>query len=163
MLTPQSDLPPVPFGPPPARIPSLDGLRAVAISIVVASHFTKINAIPGGFGVTLFFVISGFLITHLLLREFDRTGSIDLLAFYRRRFFRLMPAIVTTLMVVALIEGHVHRLHLRFSSKHASTARYSIGRSTSAASVEVALVGDPDEMNENMLLLRATRPGYIAA
>ena len=89
------------------HIHSLDGLRAVAISIVVASHITKIDGIPGGFGVTLFFVISGFLITHLLLRELDRTGSIDLLAFYRRRFFRLMPAIVTALIVVALIEGHV--------------------------------------------------------
>ncbi len=104
------------YAAPYDRIHSLDGLRAVATWIVVASHFTKIDSIPGGFGVTLFFVISRFLITHLLLREFGRTGSIDLLAFHRRRFLRLMPAIVTTLMVVALIEGH-GPLHARHDSR----------------------------------------------
>lgn len=67
------------------RIHSLDGLHAVAIALAVAGHFTKINLFPGGFGVTVFFVVSGFLITHLLLKELDRTGTIDLMAFYKRR------------------------------------------------------------------------------
>lgn len=57
----------------------------------------------GGIGVDLFFVLSGFLITHLLLREYDRRGGIDLLAFYRRRAWRLLPALVLMLLVVDLI------------------------------------------------------------
>lgn len=73
------------------RIPALDGLRALAISLVVASHFTKAPFIPAGFGVSIFFAISGFIITTLLLKEIDRSGAIDLWAFYKRRLFRLMP------------------------------------------------------------------------
>ncbi len=92
-----------------ARIHSLDGLRAMSIALVMAGHFTKINMIPGGFVVTVFFVISGFLITHLLLKELDRTGSIDLLAFYKRRAFRLMPAIVVSMIGVALLQDYVDR------------------------------------------------------
>jgi peptidoglycan/LPS O-acetylase OafA/YrhL len=73
------------------RLPALDGLRAVAILLVVASHVLTHN-IPGGLGVTLFFFISGFIITRMLLNEdFDRS---HMLPFYVRRFFRLAPALL---------------------------------------------------------------------
>jgi peptidoglycan/LPS O-acetylase OafA/YrhL len=84
------------------RLPELDGLRAWAIIAVLFGHLGISFFIGGGLGVDLFFVLSGFLITHLLLREYDRRGSIDLLAFYRRRAWRLLPALVTMLILVDL-------------------------------------------------------------
>ncbi|MDH3661860.1 MAG: acyltransferase [Alphaproteobacteria bacterium] len=90
-----------------SRVHSLDGLRAASISLVMVGHFTKMTMFPGGFGVTVFFVISGFLITHLLLKEMDRTGTIDRWAFYKRRVFRLLPAIVVSMIGVALLQSYV--------------------------------------------------------
>ena len=99
------------------RVPSLDGLRAVAIGLVLISH-----AVPrsqgsnwdrwigqlGGVGVDVFFVISGFLITLLLLRELDRTGGVDLNAFYWRRALRILPAywIFLTCMGALVVSGY---------------------------------------------------------
>lgn len=77
------------------HMPALDGLRAVAVSAVVVFHAAQPALAPGGFlGVDLFFVLSGFLITGILAREFDRDGAIRLGGFYLRRFLRLMPALV---------------------------------------------------------------------
>lgn len=73
-------------------IPALDGLRALAILLVVFSHIVS-SYIPGGFGVTLFFFISGYIISANLLDEFERQGTLDIRAFYIRRFFRLSPAL----------------------------------------------------------------------
>ncbi|MEP6598111.1 MAG: acyltransferase family protein [Actinomycetota bacterium] len=79
----------------------LDGLRALAVGAVVAFHFAP-TALPGGFlGVDLFFVLSGYLITRLLLGEVDVRGRLDLVDFYRRRVRRLVPAVVV-LVVVAV-------------------------------------------------------------
>jgi peptidoglycan/LPS O-acetylase OafA/YrhL len=79
--------------------PDIEGLRAVAILAVLAYH-AGIPWLSGGFvGVDIFFVISGFLITGLLLRERDRDGRIDLAGFYARRARRLLPA---ALIVVAV-------------------------------------------------------------
>lgn len=78
-------------------IPSLDGLRAVSIAIVFAGHARLSTAIPGGLGVTIFFFLSGFLITTLLIREYDRYGSVSLPAFFARRVIRLMPPLLATL------------------------------------------------------------------
>ncbi len=94
----------VSYAPDGSRVHSLDGLRAVAVSIVVAAHFTKIQIIPGGFGVTIFFAISGLIITRLLLGELQRTTFIDLIAFYKRRVFRLLPAIIVTLITAAAVQ-----------------------------------------------------------
>lgn len=85
------------------RLPELDGLRAWAIAAVLFGHLGISFFVGGGVGVDLFFVLSGFLITHLLLREYDRRGKIDLLAFYRRRAWRLLPALFTMLIVVDLV------------------------------------------------------------
>lgn len=75
------------------HIPSLDGLRGLAIGLVLFRHFDVSPYIPGGFGVTVFFFISGLLITRLLLAEFESHGRINLTNFYIRRFLRLMPAL----------------------------------------------------------------------
>jgi peptidoglycan/LPS O-acetylase OafA/YrhL len=84
-------------------IPSLDGLRALSVSLVFLSHGGLGSVIPGDLGVTVFFVLSGYLITTLMRTEFAQNGSIDFRAFYLRRCMRLMPPllIVTSLAVVA--------------------------------------------------------------
>lgn len=81
-------------------VPALDGLRGVAVALVVAFHFYGHHVVTGGgAGVDVFFVLSGFLITMLLLQEKDRTGRIDVLGFYGRRARRLLPALVAFLGV----------------------------------------------------------------
>lgn len=89
------------------RRPDLQGLRAVAVLVVVAFHF-GIPGVPGGFiGVDIFFVLSGFFITRLLVRELDRTGRIDLTRFWANRIRRLLPngllAILATLLASVLL------------------------------------------------------------
>src|ERR1035438_8133700 len=79
------------------RIPGLDAIRALAILLVVAWHWQGLigdYVLHGGFGpfgVTIFFVLSGYLITSLLLREYRKTGTISLGKFYRNRALRLFP------------------------------------------------------------------------
>jgi peptidoglycan/LPS O-acetylase OafA/YrhL len=87
-------------------IPAIDGLRAVAVIAVILYHL-GFTWIPGGFlGVDLFFVISGYVITRLLLDSIQRSGGLDLRAFYAARIRRLLPPlifmIVTTTVVVGL-------------------------------------------------------------
>lgn len=74
-----------------SELPALDGLRAVAVFIVAFYH-CGVSFVPGGVGVLIFFVLSGFLITHLLLKEEDRYGQISLRHFYLRRSLRIFPA-----------------------------------------------------------------------
>ena len=88
---------------PAARLPGLDGLRAVAILAVLAFHLDP-RWLPGGFlGVDVFFVISGFLITTLLVRERTRSGRIDLWGFWTRRARRLLPALLVLVPSVILL------------------------------------------------------------
>lgn len=75
-------------------IPGLDGIRAMAVLIVIIAHFELTTLVPGGFGVTVFFFISGFLITRLLLAEAKAKGRIHLKDFYIRRIVRLYPALI---------------------------------------------------------------------
>jgi peptidoglycan/LPS O-acetylase OafA/YrhL len=83
-------------------IPALDGLRAVAVALVLAEH-GGIPGMGGGFlGVDIFFVLSGFLITSLLLDELGRTGRIDLAGFWIRRARRLLPALMLMVLTVAV-------------------------------------------------------------
>jgi peptidoglycan/LPS O-acetylase OafA/YrhL len=82
--------------------PALDGLRGLAVSAVVLFH-GGVTALSGGFlGVDTFFVLSGFLITSLLLAEHERDGRIRLLAFWGRRARRLLPALLVMLAAVAI-------------------------------------------------------------
>jgi peptidoglycan/LPS O-acetylase OafA/YrhL len=83
--------------------PALDGLRGLAVGAVVAFHVGASWAVGGYLGVSLFFTLSGFLITSLLLHEGDRTGGVDLRAFWGRRARRLLPASMLTLLVVSAV------------------------------------------------------------
>lgn len=104
--------------PPPVRarfyIPGLDGVRALSVLGVFAIHLGWVGELPerlqrvaspagAPLPVVSFFVLSGFLITTLMLREEERTGRIDLVAFYQRRFLRIVPCLVLFLAVLALL------------------------------------------------------------
>jgi peptidoglycan/LPS O-acetylase OafA/YrhL len=87
------------------RFPAIDGLRAIAASIVVVFHFGGLSWkwISGWTGVQIFFVLSGFLITTLMLREEARYGAISIRAFYLRRVFRILPAYAVVLAVIYIL------------------------------------------------------------
>src|SRR5665213_2363630 len=103
------------------RLPGLDGLRALSILLVILLHTIQrrsvTHAVPfvayvfsnGGMGVLIFFVISGYLITTLLLREREKTGSISLKRFYIRRAFRIFPPLYTYIAFIAVL-GAASRL-----------------------------------------------------
>ncbi len=80
-------------------IPGLDGFRAIAVLLVLVAHFGYDHIVPGGLGVTIFFFISGFLITSLLLAERNRFGQISIRNFYIRRFLRLLPELAGLVIV----------------------------------------------------------------
>jgi peptidoglycan/LPS O-acetylase OafA/YrhL len=82
--------------------PGLDGVRAVAVLLVLGQHAPTRPLIDGFVGVTVFFCLSGYLITTLLVRELQ-TGTIDVRAFYRRRAARLCPALVTVVAVTTVV------------------------------------------------------------
>jgi peptidoglycan/LPS O-acetylase OafA/YrhL len=82
--------------------PGLDGVRGVAILLVLGQHAPTRPLIDGFVGVTVFFCLSGYLITTLLVRELQ-TGTIDVRAFYRRRAARLCPALVTVVAVTIVV------------------------------------------------------------
>jgi peptidoglycan/LPS O-acetylase OafA/YrhL len=81
----------------------LDGLRGYAILFVLLGHFELTKIYLSRFGVTVFFFVSGFLITKLLIYEYKKQGSIHLKDFYLRRVFRLYPALIFMLLSVLLI------------------------------------------------------------
>ncbi len=78
-------------------IASLDGIRALSVMLVILAHVGYGTIIPGGLGVTIFFFLSGFLITTLLLEEHRQTGTIGIRAFYVRRVCRLLPPMLIAL------------------------------------------------------------------
>ncbi len=95
-------------------IPSLDGIRAVSILIVFLSHAGLGKFIPGGLGVSIFFFLSGYLITTLLRIEFDKKQTISLKKFYLRRIIRICPpaylviAIATVLTIAGVLKGQIN-------------------------------------------------------
>ena len=108
------------------RIPQIQALRAVAAVLVVIYH-AKVTS--GGYiGVDIFYVISGFLITGLLLRELDGTGSLALKAFYLRRVKRLLPASFFVLFVTAIVAWIVYP----------TTLRHGLGKDIAAAGAYVS-------------------------
>ncbi|MFJ9896682.1 acyltransferase family protein [Streptomyces sp. NPDC091280] len=85
------------------RVAGLDGLRTVAVLLVIVYH-VRPDLVPGGsVGVDVFFTISGFVITRLLVTEYARDGRIGLWSFYRRRWQRLMPALLVMCAVTAVL------------------------------------------------------------
>lgn len=103
------------------RVPYLDGLRAVAILLVLFAHAQASVGFPlflqqcaklsplnlGALGVDIFFVISGFIITHILLREEERVGRVSMVNFWKRRALRILPALVVYLSFVICL-GLIH-------------------------------------------------------
>jgi peptidoglycan/LPS O-acetylase OafA/YrhL len=98
------------------RIPSLDGLRAISILLVMLGHWaearsqsTTVTDVAGAFanlGVQIFFVISGYLITQVLLQEKRKTGTISLRGFYMRRAYRILPAATFFMLAVFIVFRH---------------------------------------------------------
>lgn len=97
------------------HIPSLDGLRAVSFGIVFVAHAGLEHVVPGGFGVTVFFFLSGFLITTLMRTEFEKSGTVSLKQFYLRRVLRILPPFyfvltaATVLTAVGFLAGTLDR------------------------------------------------------
>jgi peptidoglycan/LPS O-acetylase OafA/YrhL len=89
------------------HLPALDGMRAVAVFTVIAYH-AGIGAVPGDLGVSAFFVLSGFLITWLLLRERRATGRVSLRRFYLRRTLRIFPAYYVFLALSFMVDRVRH-------------------------------------------------------
>jgi peptidoglycan/LPS O-acetylase OafA/YrhL len=83
-----------------SHVPSLDGIRGIAAMIVFLSHVGLGYIIPGGFGVTVFFFLSGYLITTLLRREYETSATISLKRFYLRRLLRIFPPMYLTLALL---------------------------------------------------------------
>jgi peptidoglycan/LPS O-acetylase OafA/YrhL len=108
------------------HLPALDGLRAIAVLSVVGYH-ADIRALRGGFlGVDVFFVVSGFLITALLLQEVSTSGRVDLRSFWARRLRRLVPALATFLLVCSMFWYLFHRAELlRIRAQFAAAAGYA--------------------------------------
>jgi peptidoglycan/LPS O-acetylase OafA/YrhL len=93
---------------PLGRIPSLDGIRAVSFMLVFAVHAQIGNLVPGGLlrgdlGVTIFFFLSGFIITTLLRSEFEKHGSVNITHFWLRRALRILPPLFVVVLASVLI------------------------------------------------------------
>ena len=91
--------------PKQQRLVGLDGLRAIAVGLVVVYHLWP-DAVPAGFlGVSIFFTLSGYVITRAIVNERQRSGTLNLNDFWRRRWRRLWPAATVTLTLVMAIWG----------------------------------------------------------
>lgn len=107
-MTPSGSLPAgLESGLAQREIPILNGLRAIAVLLVVFYHAGL--PVPGGFGVLIFFTLSGFLITWLLLAEFRKTGAISLRKFYIRRSLRIFPAFYAYWLILLAVLLVFHR------------------------------------------------------
>src|ERR1700744_5136869 len=98
---------------PPARsskIPSLDGVRAVSFLVVFAAHSGLDWIVPGRLGVNIFFLLSGYLITTLMIREREKTGWISLKLFYARRALRIFPPMYFIRAATLIYLAAVHHL-----------------------------------------------------
>ena len=103
--------------------PHIQGLRGIAVALVLAYHLGS-SLVPGGFvGVDVFFAISGFIIVSLLLREHEQTGSLRLVAFYARRARRLLPA--ASLVALATVVASYACLGFLAGNRIANDARWS--------------------------------------
>jgi peptidoglycan/LPS O-acetylase OafA/YrhL len=98
-------------------ISGLDAVRALAVSLVLIDHFMLADHLfgirfgLGSFGVMMFFVLSGFLITSMLLKEFRRTGGISLSNFYRRRAYRIFPTFYCCWILTTVVECLAHQFY----------------------------------------------------
>jgi peptidoglycan/LPS O-acetylase OafA/YrhL len=96
-----------PSKPDVKAIPSLDGIRAISFMLVFLSHAGLGHIVPGGLGVTIFFFLSGFLITTLLRSEYEGTGTVNLGHFYLRRALRILPPFYLILAAAAFLTAAI--------------------------------------------------------
>jgi peptidoglycan/LPS O-acetylase OafA/YrhL len=102
-------------------INGLDAFRALAITLVLIDHFAVLDRIwpthlyTGSLGVMIFFVLSGFLITSMLLKEYRKSGSISLRNFYRRRAYRIFPTFYVCWILTTVVECLAHRYRWKTS------------------------------------------------
>jgi len=89
------------------RFGHLDLLRAVSIFLVLVAHAGLGDVVPGGSGVTIFFCISGFVITHLVLKERNDTGEFDIVGFYVRRALKIVPPLILIILLPTVIFSFV--------------------------------------------------------
>jgi peptidoglycan/LPS O-acetylase OafA/YrhL len=92
------------------KIPSLDGVRAISFLIVFVAHAGLDHIVPGRFGVAVFFLLSGYLITTLMIREREKTGWISLKLFYMRRALRIFPPMYAIFGATVLFLWSTHQL-----------------------------------------------------
>src|SRR3954469_2172017 len=143
--------------------PEIQGLRAVAVAVVVVCHFWP-AALPGGFvGVDVFFVISGFLITSHLLREVAATGRVSLAAFWARRARRILPAALLVLAVCALatlaLVPDVHRS--QFFAEIRASAFYVQNWQLAHSAVDYFARGDGPSPVQHFWSLSAEEQFYL--
>lgn len=120
----------------PAFRPDIEGLRAIAVGLVLLFHAYKVPFTGGYVGVDVFFVISGFLITSLLLREQVKTGRISILGFYARRVRRILPA--SALVVVVTVVASYYFLGFITGNEVATAAKWT---AVFSANFHFALLG----------------------
>ncbi|MBO3736228.1 acyltransferase family protein [Actinoplanes flavus] len=134
---------PSPAAAHPAYRGDIEGLRAVAVLLVVLAH-VGVPGMAGGFlGVDVFFVVSGFLITTLLRREMASTGRVDLVRFYARRAVRLLP-VATLVILVSLAGAWFWAPPTRFASfAHDALAAATYTMNLRLAGAETDYFGDP--------------------
>jgi peptidoglycan/LPS O-acetylase OafA/YrhL len=102
--------------------PDIEGLRALAVGLVIASH-AGLPVLQGGFvGVDVFFVLSGYLITSLLMQEISSSGTLNVTRFYARRARRLLPAAITMVLVVCCAEAIIMNPVAQFNTLKAALA-----------------------------------------
>lgn len=164
-----ADRPALPGAAPP-RHPAkseprrdIQGLRAVAVGLVVLDH-SGIRHVGGGYvGVDVFFVISGFLITSLLARELARTGRISVRAFYARRALRLLPA--STLVVLATLAGSwLYLSKIRFTEyagDAVSSALYAVNFRLAAAGTDYLDADSPPSPFQHFWSLAVEEQFYV--
>ncbi|MBC2681981.1 acyltransferase family protein [Corynebacterium anserum] len=107
-------------------VSGLDGLRTLAVAVVVLYHLHIQGFVGGLLGVGVFFTLSGYLITTNLMRSWDKHGNLGLKTFWLRRFRRLMPAVILTLITVVILTAALERQHLGQYSKEALSALFYV-------------------------------------
>ncbi|MDG4801818.1 acyltransferase family protein [Micromonospora sp. WMMD980] len=155
-----------PTAAPPRGTPfrgDIEGLRALAVIMVLVGHAGS-QFVPGGFvGVDVFFVISGFLITGLLVEELDRTGQISLVGFYARRAKRLLPAACLVLLVTLLLT-YLFLPRVRFANTAwdvVSSALYVMNWRLAAQSVDYMFVDQAPSILQHYWSLSVEEQFYL--
>jgi peptidoglycan/LPS O-acetylase OafA/YrhL len=127
--------------------PDIEGLRALAVGLVIASH-AGLPSLRGGFvGVDVFFVLSGYLITSLLMQEMSSSGTINLARFYARRARRLLPAAITMVLVVCGAEAIIMNPVAQFNTLKAALATVLYSSNLYFAHLQMQYFFQPSAIN----------------